>query len=203
MNPLDPANANPEPIQVTEKELLLQQCRTMGITVSNNASVETIKKKIEDHLASIDGTEKPAAAAQANPLAPAPVKGETLRQRLIREKMKLVRVRIQNMNPAKKALNGEIFTVANGILGTVRHFVPFGEVTENGWHLPLCIVENLKRREFVNITTSKDRRTGAVSVKTAMAKEFAIEILPDLTTEELALLAKSQIAAGTSNVGAV
>jgi hypothetical protein len=115
--------------------------------------------------------------------------------------MKLVRLRITNLDPKKKDLPGEIITVANRYLGTVRKYIPFGEVTDNGYHVPYCIYTELQSRQFLNIRTIKDQRTGTNRIETTLAREFALEILPPLTKEELDRLATSQIAAGTSGNG--
>ena len=60
--------------------------------------------------------------------------------------------------------------------------------------MPYCIYKQLKAREFVNVRTRKDNR-GRIHVESGMAREFALEILPDLTPEELARLAAQQAAA--------
>lgn len=117
-----------------------------------------------------------------------------LRQQQHREQMKLVRLRITNLNPSKKDLPGEIFTVANRVLGAVRKFIPYGEATENGYHVPYWIYTQLKDREFLLIKTRKDSR-GRTIVETSMAREFALEVLEPLTQVELARLAASQAAA--------
>jgi hypothetical protein len=111
--------------------------------------------------------------------------------------MALVRCRIQCLDPKKKDLRGEIFTIGNEVLGTVRKFVPFGEVSDGGWHIPYCIYKMMLNRRFVNITMVKERGTGRETVRTAMAKEFAIEVLPPLTPREIARLATAQAAAGS------
>ena len=114
-----------------------------------------------------------------------------------REQLKLVRVRITCMDPKKKDLPGEVLTVANEYLGTVRKFIPFGEVTDNGYHIPFVLYTMLDERKFLNIRVSKDPRTGRELVTSQWAKEFAIEILPQLTQLELSNLAIAQAAAGS------
>lgn len=128
---------------------------------------------------------------------PAPVKKKTLRQYLYEKEMKLVRVRITNMDPKKKDLPGEIVTVANEYLGTVKKFIPFGEHTDGGYHIPQVLLNELESRKFLSITEGKDKRTGTPTVKDRWAKEFAIEIMPPLTPDELNRLATAQIAAGS------
>lgn len=121
----------------------------------------------------------------------------TEREQIRRDALKLVRCRITNMDPKKADLPGEVLTIANRYIGTVKKFVPYGEVTEEGYHIPNCIYEELESRRFQNIRTVKDRKTGKKSVSATWAKEFAIEVLPPLTPEELAQLATAQIAAGS------
>jgi hypothetical protein len=111
--------------------------------------------------------------------------------------MKLIRVRIQNLDPKKKDLQGEIFAVSNKFLGTVKRFVPYGDTTDEGWHLPYVIYKELVSRKFLQITTTKDRQTKQVKVLKRWVKEFAFEVLPPLTDRELKALAAAQAAAGS------
>lgn len=148
-------------------------------------------------------------AAPLNPLAPEaappPVSRRltkieeniALRQRLHDEGMKLLRVRITNLDPKKADLPGEIFTVANEYLGTVRKYIPYGDVTENGFHIPKCIYDQLVERKFLMIRTVKDRRTGTTRPETRWVTEFSLDVMEPLTQEELDRLAISQAAAGS------
>lgn len=130
-----------------------------------------------------------------------PGKTPTLRQHLYNEQMKLVRLRIQNLDPKKSDLNGEVIAVSNKYLGTVKVFVPFGEVTDDGWHVPYIIYKELERRRFLSIRTVKDPRTKQPVVKKGWAKEFALDILPPLTEKEIKQLAVAQAAAGSIDSG--
>lgn len=127
----------------------------------------------------------------------APGKKLSLRQHLFNGQMKLVRIRIQCLDPKKADLNGEILTIANKHLGTIKRFVPYGETTDDGWHVPYIIYKELERRRFLSIRTVKDPKTKQLVVKKGWAKEFAIEILPPLTQGELIQLANQQAAAGS------
>lgn len=215
-----PPNLAPQP---TELDLLKDRAKVMGITHSNNISVDTLKAKIQAKLdGQPDPTEEkpaapapaPAAQAQPNPFEMAareeqasiqaaqkveaePVRQLSLREHLIRENMKLIRVRITNLDPKKKDLPGEIITVANEHLGTVRKFVPFGEATENGYHLPMCLYNFLKARKFVHVQTKRDKKTGHIQVSNRDVAEFSLEVLEPLTQEELRELATAQLAAGS------
>lgn len=175
-----------------EKTLLKQRATMMGITFSNNISVEALRAKIEAKMA--EPTEAAPAPALVAPGEVAPVRQKTKREELLADAMKLVRLRITNLDPKKKDLPGEIFTVANRYIGTVRKYVPFGEVTDNGWHVPNIIYQMMKEKKFLNIRTT--RRNGKEFVEKTWAQEFALEVLPQLTREELAKLAAGQAAAG-------
>lgn len=187
--------------QVDELALLKQRARMMGIQHSNNISIEKLREKIQARMEGTKPDGDPVEAvppAGPNPLAgegEAPAKPMTLRQKLLLEEMKLVRVRITNLDPKKKDLPGEIFTIANRYLGTVRKYVPYGEVTDNGYHLPYCIYRELEARRFLNIRVVKTGN-GRERVESSWAKEFALEVLPPLTREELNRLATAQAAAG-------
>ena len=181
-----------------ELTMLKQRASMMGIQFSNNIGLETLRKKIEDKM---EGRADSDAAPQINPLAgettAQPVKRKTLRQKLYDEQMKLVRIRVTNLDPKKKDLPGEVITVANEHLGTVRKFVPFGEVTDDGYHVPYCIYRFMEKRKFLNIRIVKDLRTGAERVESNWVKEFALEVLPQLTPQQIANLRTAQIAAGS------
>ena len=181
-----------------ELSVLKQRAKLMGINFSNNISVETLRAQIEAHV-----TEREASSEeQLNPLAgdvagAAPVSKMTLRQQLMEEQLRLVRVRITNLDPKKKDLPGEILTVGNEFIGTVRKFIPFGEVTDDGYHVPYVLYKLMENRRFLHIRTTKDKRTGKERIETQWAKEFALEVLPPLTEEELKRLANAQAAAGS------
>ena len=182
--------------QPTELDLLKERAKMMGIVFSNNIGIESLKKKIEDRM---NGEpEVKVEVDVVNPLVPevkAKTRMMTMREELMASAMKLVRIRITNMDPKKKDLHGEIFTVANEFIGNVRKFIPYGEQSEDGYHVPQCIYDQLESRKFLNIRTIKDPKTGAPRVTSSWAKEFAIEILPQLTQKELDKLAAAQKAA--------
>jgi len=159
------------------KTALKAKADLLGVKYSNNATIETLRNKIAEAQAE---EEKAPEAAQ-----PVETQFTSIRAKQRAEQMKLVRCRISNMNPDKADLSGEIVTVRTKYLGIVKRFVPFGEVTDNGWHIPQIILENLQNRKFLYKSAKQDRATGQINVKTRWVKEFAIEILPDLTKEEL------------------
>ena len=201
------SNGSEELNQQDELEVLKARARLLGVEFSNNIGLDTLKERVAAKLNDTPApSETTADTAQANPLtgateespavAAAPVKRLTLRQHLLNENMKLVRVRVTNMDPKKADLQGEFFTVANEYLGTITKFVPYGEVTDDGYHVPYCIYKMLLARKFLQINSRKNKKTGQLDVSQQWVREFALDILPDLTEKELHQLATEQAATG-------
>lgn len=189
-------NDSVDELQVDEMTILKQRATMMGIKFSNNIGLEALRKKVADAQEGITEQEQP----EVNPLATSTVQEDKLSmaQRIRLENTRLVRVRIQNLDPKKKDLPGEILTVANDYMGTVRKFVPYGEATDNGYHIPYCLYKLLKSRKFLHVSVKKGRN-GKERVEQQWVREFAIEILPQLTEEELKQLGQAQLAAGSLN----
>ena len=189
--------------QPSELDMLKSRAKLMGITFSNNIGLDALKTKIEEHKQASEAKTQTQALAQTNEQQPEvqtenqtkKTKTLSLRAHLQKEKMKLVRLRITNLDPKKKDLPGEILTVGNEYLGTVRKFVPFGEATDNGYHVPYCLYELMRDRKFLSIKTRKGPK-GQTIVEQQMVREFALEILPPLTEAELARLSAAQLSAG-------
>ena len=189
--------------QPSELDMLKSRAKLMGITFSNNIGLDALKTKIEEHKQASEVKTQTQATAQTNEQQPEAqtenqknkAKTISLRTHLQKEKMKLVRLRITNLDPKKKDLPGEILTIGNEYLGTVRKFVPFGEATDNGYHVPYCLYEMLRDRKFLSIKTRKGPK-GQTIVEQQMVREFALEILPPLTEAELARLSSAQLSSG-------
>lgn len=189
---------------VDELVLLKERAKQMGIPFSNNISLETLRKRIADKMEGKDepevnplsGDVEIAAITSAPKKLDAKQNALALRKMMQRDQMKLVRVRITNMDPKKKDLPGEIWTVSNEYLGNVRKMIPYGEQTDEGFHIPYCLFRLLQSKRFLHIRTVKDRVTGVERQEKQWVKEFSLDVLPDLTKEELARLAAAQAAAG-------
>lgn len=206
----------------TELEVLKGRAKMLGITFSNNIKVETLREKIKEKLEGtvkedeasdtdqddtdeeivpeINALESPEVAAVAvaaveEKLTPNQIKMRH-RQAVRNEALRLIRVRITCLDPKKKSLHGEILTVANETIGTVRKFVPYGEMTDNGYHIPYCLFTMLQNRKFLSIQHRRDAR-GREVIKQQWVREFAIEVLDPLTPAELQTLANQQAASGS------
>ena len=93
------------------------------------------------------------------------------------------------MNPMKNEWPGEIFTTGNDVVGTFKKYVPFN--ADDGWHVPHIIYEMIRDRQCQVFTTTRTKN--GVGVRQGkLIKEFAVEVLSDLTEAELAELAQRQ-----------
>lgn len=164
-----------------ELKLLKERATLLGIKFSNNIGVDTLRAKVNEKLEEKSIKEESQLTKSA------------IRAKMRKEQLKLVRIRLTLMNPAKKAWRGEIFTIANSVIGTIKKFVPYNpKFYTNGYHVPYCIYSMLKDKKFLNIST--EEVNGKIQVRTDFVPEFSIEVLPNLTEEELLELATEQAA---------
>lgn len=177
-------NADTE-IQATDELATLKERATLlGLTFHPSIGVEKLREKVAEKLA--EGEAKPLAAAVAEPEVES-VNAKRTRQK--REAMALVRIRVACMNPAKKEWDGEIFTVGNATIGSVKKYVPFN--TEEGWHVPNVIYQMMKERTCQIFVAGKSKN-GVTTRQGKLIKEFSIEVLDPLTKAELHELAQRQ-----------
>lgn len=125
---------------------------------------------------------------------------EVERRAIVQAKaLKLHRVRISNLDPNDSAVPGAIITVYNKYVGKVSKFIPFDGTSENGYHVPQIILDELKSRTF-NMRKEQPNRNGqsfgVKNYKTSIMKKFSIEYLPELTDHEIKTLADDQKARG-------
>lgn len=107
--------------------------------------------------------------------------------------LRLVRINVTCMNPLKKEWGGEIFTIGNNLIGTVSKYVPFDTV--DGWHVPNIIYLMMKERQFQQFSAKKTKPGQPSSRVTKLVREFSIEILDPLTSQELQDLKQRQLMA--------
>lgn len=201
---------------------LKQRADLMGLKYHPSISAAKLAEKISAHLQGDTQAEQAADAdlsadgqstitTAADPSVPAAVAsgaikaienkdtGETTyalnetpnqkRQRLRMQANELVRIRVACMNPTKKDWAGEIFTTGNSAVGTLRKFVPFN--SEEGWYVPRMILQVMQERQCQIFVNGKSKN-GIKIREPKLIKEFAIEILPDLTESEIKELARRQ-----------
>lgn len=191
-----------EEAPVDELSHLKNKADLMGIKYASRIGVDKLREKINSVLNN-DGTatdpdeeddedekvaavkKKPAALSKHERVA-------AIRKKMNEDEMFLVRLRISNLNPSKKDLEGEFFTVVNKYLGTVRKFIPYGEASDNGYHVPNIIYKEIKSRKFNSVRTKTIN--GQIHVIQKWVPEFALDVMEPLTLKEIKDLAASQAA---------
>lgn len=179
-----------------ELAALKSRADMMGVTYHPSIGLEKLREKVNAAMTQPISESAPVVAAPVV-TAETAVQVETEGQRatrLKRDASRLIRIRVTCMNPAKAEWPGEIISVGNAVIGSFSKFVPFN--ADDGWHVPNVIFKVLQDRQCQVFTTIIDSR-GNKSRKGKLIKEFAIEVLPDLTPEELHDLAQRQAMAGS------
>lgn len=147
---------------------------------------------VENEIKSpVEVTKMPSLATAMLVDAPVDAGPETEGQkknRLRREAMALVRVRVSCMDPQKKKLKGELICVSNRNFGTVQRFIPFNRE----WHIEKVLYDVLIDKEYMVFDREKTGRAGIEVVTPRNVPAFNIQVLPPLTKGELKDLAQRQ-----------
>ena len=172
-----------EVLQQDELATLKARADLLGLSYHPSIGVEKLREKL---LAALEPEE---TKAEGTGIGAAAETEAQKRLRLQAEATKLVRIRVTCMNPAKKEWEGEILTVGNANVGTLKKYIPFN--ADEGWHVPNIMYEALKERQC-QVFVSTKTKNGVTMRQGKLIKEFAIEVLPPLTEEELKDLAQRQ-----------
>lgn len=184
--------------EADERAMLMQRARMMNVKFSNNIATDKLRARV---AAAMEGQtvseeeDEPEQVADINPLSSttaSATKPVSFRKRIRDENMRLIRVRITNLDPKKADLPGEVITFSNEVLGTVRKFIPYDDTSDEGYHIENCLYKLLKSRKFAQIQTKKDKRTGRPVTTVRHVPEFNLEVLKPLTKLELENLANEQ-----------
>ncbi|RLB94506.1 MAG: hypothetical protein DRH26_01080 [Deltaproteobacteria bacterium] len=187
-----------------ELDMLKERANIMGITFHPNIGVDKLKAKILEKTEpkvksaitqdTLDEEIKTIAAAGVayDGLIGSPESPAQRAARKRHEALRLVRVRVSDMNPINSNLKGALFSVGNSKLGMIKKFVPFN--AENGWHVPNIILREMQSKKYM---AHYEVRIGGKRVKRhKLIPQYAIEIMPPLTAKELDELKQRQIIAG-------
>ena len=174
-----------EVTEQTELDMYKEKAKLMGIKFNSNIGLEKLKEKVDGILNDED------VPGDSEPTKEKRVEKESIANRNIRlrkDANKLIRVNITCMNPNKKKWKGEIIEVSNSAIGSIKKFIPFN--TEDGFHVPQVLLGVLRERKYLMF---KDIKRNGKDVKQTMnVKEFAIEVLENLSVPELKDLAHKQ-----------
>lgn len=174
---------------LSEAELLRARAKKLGISLVGNPGIQKLKALI---------AEKMLSTGEDVPLDDSSRAAETAaqkRERIRKQALRLVRCRIQCLNPLKKNWPGEILCIANDYIGNVKKFIPYQPPASNAWHIPYCIYKHMKDKKIPQIMTipNPDPRGLQRTIRrTVWVPEYALQELPPLTKEELSRLADIQ-----------
>lgn len=193
-----------EPIDHAERAEELAELRKeadeLGVKYHHLAGPDTIRQKIEEHLAALEDKQAEEIKNIRPEDVPQPISAAAMERRLFEEKKReanrLVRIRVQCMDPTKKEWPGEIISVGSAKLGTFKKYIPYNN---EPYHVPKIIYQELKERKctvFITETLPNGQKTR----KGKLVPAYAIEVLPPLTPQEIKDLAQRQaMASGGSN----
>lgn len=205
---LDNEDTNTLPPVPSELDSLKARAKQMNIAFHPSISLEKLREKVNAAVttdgpvapdADDDKATGPVAGSKQDPALEPEIKEETELEklrRMRRDQTRLVRVRMTCLNPNKKDIEGEIISVGNNVVGTIKKYVPFTGADE-GWHIPFIMYEVLRDRVCQIFVRERTGPAGTPVMRSKTIKEFAIEVLPDLTQEELDELARRQAMAGS------
>ena len=173
-----------------ELTVLKARAATLGIKHHPSIGLDKLKVKVNEALSDapppVEEAYTEVLAAEA---ANIPETKLQMISRLRREATQLQRVVIACMNPQKKEWEGEIFTVGNSAVGSIKKYVPFNN--DEGWHVPKMVLNMIQERKCQIFVNGKNHKGQAVKVA-KLINEFAVQHLPALTGEELKDLAQKQ-----------
>ena len=172
-------------MSTSERDSLKALADQQGLTYKDNIPTDRLRALV---YGSVDAVDEPVAVVEES-LA-------DKRLRIRNAALKLIRVNITCMNPAKAAYTGELFTIGNSIIPTITKMVPFG--TPEGYHIPQILLDHIKGKEFQTFIPKKGKN-GIDTVTSKCIREYAVEILPSLTPTEIQEIAKLQAIKSTQD----
>ena len=168
-----------------ELESLKQRADLLGLNYHPSIGLDKLRDKVNAAVVEETPKEQPKEVKLSE---------GALRAIKKKEAGKLIRIRMTCMNPAKSEWEGELFTAGNSVVGSYTRMVPFGVE----WHVPQIMLNMIQARRYQRFYTER-AKNGIQVPRSALSKEFAVEILPQLSENELSDLAQRQaMANGTS-----
>lgn len=165
--------------ELTPKVIALQEeCKELNIKFHHMHGAEKLQELIDAHKAD---NVKEIPEKEITPIPEHVFKRER-RAYNKKEANRLIRCRIQCLDPQKKDYAGEMFSVGSAKLGTFKKYVPFN--TGRPWHLPKILFDMLSEKQcsfwytYTNELGHKLRRSKP-------GNAFALEVLPPLSREEI------------------
>lgn len=160
-------------VETTTFDKLKAQAQIMGVDFRDDITEKGLRKQLMDAL---------EQAQEGDVLTNAQ------RTELERDSTRLIRCIITPMASHMKDHQGQLFSVGNSVLGYISKYILFNAE----YHVPKIILDHIKTVETQYFVTKVIN--GEQVKESKMRPAFGVQELPNLTAEELADLAKSQMA---------
>lgn len=166
------------------KNNLLEYCKNKGIIVDAKMSVDTIMQRITE----FENNSKKLTETSVFTVDDT-IKDDSLEA----QARKLIRCKITCYNPDKNKIGGEIISVGNAVIPEQRKFIKYN----TPYHISQLMYNVLKEKTFTRYKKidTKDRKTS----EPYQDREYSIEILPPLTSEEYEAIRQRQILDNNNN----
>lgn len=179
--PIDNFEHDDTDIQQDERASLEARANLLGIKYHPSLSLEKLRERVNEVIRGNEPTERP------NPKEDIGAK----RSRLKREATKLIRCRIHCNDPAKKDWPGEVITVSNSVVGTIKKYIPYNQ--DEPYHIPSILINAMRDKKCQVFVKKKDKHNNQIT-ETKLISAYTLDILPPLTAEELKALSQAQLA---------
>lgn len=170
-----------------DRKEMIAKAKEMGLEFKGNISNADLQELIEY---SVDDTAVEALAEaiekQAEEVKVEEKKPEVeqmtegqIKAKARKDAHKLVRCIVTTMDKDKSELHGEIFSASNSFTGFVKKYIPFNAE----YHIPQILLDTIQEKKML---ATRTRKTPKGDVKENIeVPAYSINILPDLTQEEL------------------
>ena len=162
-----------------ELEALKAEGEKLGLTISPNIGLDTLRNKIEEAKKSETTTEEENEENEETKQEAETVKKNQEKMKKIKDMSRLIRVIVTNNNPDKTNVTSEIHSAGNKY-EKVTKAVKFNEP----WHIPVVIYEKLKEQKLTRFISKKDSR-GREFKEATTIPAYNIQVLENLTEEEV------------------
>ncbi len=180
---------------MTVLEQLKELADKNGIEYRYNSGEELLKSKLVDHGIDISQIKEdaPIKFLSIRDSAEAP-KAFSIREtpaETIKRAMKQIHVEITCLHPDKQEYQGEIITVGNAVMPEKKMMVVYNHPT----HIPQIMYDVLLSKRHLVHLKKKSETAGFPDVNyTKLVPTYSIQVLPDLTIEEIEAIKLRQLA---------
>lgn len=167
-----------ENVVLDDRESIKNRLNLFGVSYASNLGTEKLRALLTAHLESLAKAEESTAEVKTE---------GSVKREVILEGTKLVRITLLANDPSKREHQGELFTVGNAVIGSIRKYIPFGVP----WLVPQILVNVLEERQFQHFITKRNAHGGTYrAAQISKAYNIVRHELPD--EQELTELAKAQ-----------